>query len=151
MQKYIPYIFHAHALHFPMLQPARNFSGICSETPGRCVRSASIDTVFPPCPWRSPLYRSAKLSPPNHLLVSFAFSWLVRSYVGLLFSSVYAVYYYRNQSKKKLPLATVRIPGTIIFSQLQTLHNCSGVGIAEAFDSRRWLMCAVISVHYCCA
>ena len=83
------------AQHFPMLQPARNFSGICSETPRRCVRSASIDTVFPPCPWRSPLYRSAKLSPPNHLFVSFAFSWLVRSYVGLslLVRILYAVCY----------------------------------------------------------
>ena len=149
MQKYIPYIFHVHALHFAMLQPARNFSGICSETPGRCVRSASIDTVFPPSPWRSPLYRSAKQSPPNHLLVSFAFSWLVRSYVGLLSSSVYAVYY-RNQSKK-LPLAAVRIPGTIIFSRLRILHNCCGVGIAEAFHSRRGCVPSSISVHCCCA
>lgn len=90
----------------------------------------------------SRLHRTTDLS-------SFAFSWLVRSYVGLSFRP-YTAYATARKAKNfyLVPPTVLRIPGAFIFSPLRILHNYPAAGTAEASVPRRW--CVLSSVHSLC-
>jgi hypothetical protein len=93
MQKYIPYIFHAHcnqcSMKFqwhPALKPQ---GGVCTANLTPSFLHALGARLYTASPSR--LHRTTDF-------VSFAFSWLVRSYVGLPFRP-YTPYTTANESK----------------------------------------------------